>query len=136
MMKYSNLSLILTKTNNLLVKKRFLSTSSIKLSQVNAYTREYEQSIKKPDEFWQTKLNLIEWYKKPEKILNNANSPFEKWFVNGQLNAAYNCLDVHVQNGFGNQIAIIHDSPVTNTINKITYKQLYDEVSDFFLYYF
>jgi propionyl-CoA synthetase len=49
-------------------------------------------------------------------------------FVNGSLNAAYNCLDVHVKNGHGEQVAVIHDSPLTNTIEKVTYKQLLNEV--------
>ncbi len=48
--------------------------------------------------------------------------------MNGSLNASYNCLDVHVNNGYGEQIAVIHDSPLTNTLEKVTYKQLLNEV--------
>jgi hypothetical protein len=107
--------------------KRWLSVSSPLRRQL--FDKEYEESIKNPERFWAEKSKLIEWYKKPEKILDNTNSPFEKWFVNGETNAAYNCVDVHVKNGFGDQVAIIHDSPVTNTITKITYKELYEEVS-------
>lgn len=50
-------------------------------------------------------------------------------FVGGELNTCYNCIDRHVERGFGNQAAIIHDSPVTNTIRKITYKELMTEVN-------
>jgi propionyl-CoA synthetase len=49
-------------------------------------------------------------------------------FDDGELNASYNCVDIHVKNGFADQNAIIHDSPLTNTIEKITYKKLLDEV--------
>lgn len=52
-------------------------------------------------------------------------------YCNGELNASYNCVDVHVKNGLGNQNAIIHDSPLTNTIEHITYKELQEEVSLF-----
>jgi propionyl-CoA synthetase len=45
------------------------------------------------------------------------------------LNASYNCLDCHVKNGFGEQVAIIHDSPLTSCIENVTYKQLLDEVN-------
>ena len=114
------------------ISKRFLSISSIKLKSARQlFDNEYEESLKNPERFWAKKAKLIEWYKKPEKILDNTNSPFEKWFVNGELNASYNCLDVHVKNGFGSQIAIIHDSPVTNTISKISYKDLHEEVAKF-----
>ena len=49
-------------------------------------------------------------------------------FINGQTNATHNCLDVHVANGFGDEVAMIHDSPVTGVVSKLTYKQLLDEV--------
>ena len=52
-------------------------------------------------------------------------------FVGGELNTCYNCLDRHVERGFGSQPAIIHDSPVTNTIRKISYKELLSEASGF-----
>ena len=51
-------------------------------------------------------------------------------FVGGELNTCYNCLDRHVERGFGSQPAIIHDSPVTNTIRKISYKELLSEACD------
>jgi len=51
-------------------------------------------------------------------------------FIGGELNTCYNCLDRHVERGFGSQPAIIHDSPVTNTIRKISYKELLSEACD------
>jgi propionyl-CoA synthetase len=49
-------------------------------------------------------------------------------YCGGMLNASYNCLDIHVKNGFGEQEAIIHDSPLTSVIEKWTYKQLLEQV--------
>lgn len=123
-LKNLNIKCCFTRFNKLI----YLTT---KQQQQQLYDIEYKESINNPEEFWLKKSNLIEWFKRPEKILDRSNSPFDKWFVNGQLNAAYNCLDVHVNNGHGDQIAIIHDSPVTNTIKNISYKQLHEEVARF-----
>lgn len=110
-------------------EKRELTTTTF--VRQKTFDTEYSESIKNPEEFWFKKSNLIEWFKRPEKILDRSNTPFDRWFVNGQLNASYNCLDVHVNNGYGDQIAIIHDSPVTDSIKKISYKSLHEDVSKF-----
>lgn len=96
----------------------------------SSYATEYRESVENPESFWRSKMDLIEWFKKPEHILVR-NPPFDKWYSNGLVNASYNCLDVHVERGFSNQTAIIHDSPLTNKTEKITFKELLDEVSYF-----
>lgn len=113
----------------ILTSLKHLKTRPPILSQryLSNYASEFKRSIENQEEFWESKLDLIEWYKKPEKILVR-NPPFDRWYVKGKVNASYNCLDVHVDHGFGNQTAIIHDSPLTNSTEKITYKQLLDEV--------
>ena len=124
MQRFVNLKLkyFITKINKRCIKTK----ESQKLFDI-----EYNESIINPKEFWFKKLNSIEWFKRPEKILDNSKSPFDRWFVNGMVNASYNCLDVHVKNGHGHQLAIIHDSPVTNSIKKISYKELHEDVSKF-----
>jgi len=54
-------------------------------------------------------------------------------FVGGELNTCYNAVDRHVARGFGEQVAIIHDSPVTDSISKITYRELQTQVGCSFL---
>lgn len=56
-------------------------------------------------------------------------------FVGGELNICYNAIDRHVENGRGDQIAIIHDSPVTNTKEFITYKEVLEQVSPLGLFF-
>ena len=56
-------------------------------------------------------------------------------FVGGELNTCYNCVDRHVENGFGHQTAIIHDSPVTNVIHKLSYQELLEQVLLLYYYY-
>jgi propionyl-CoA synthetase len=95
------------------------------------YEAVYRRSIDKPEEFWGEAAEDLVWFKRWDKVLDNSESPFTKWFVGGELNTCYNCIDRHVERGFGSQPAIIHDSPVTNTVRTITYKQLLSEVAQF-----
>jgi propionyl-CoA synthetase len=91
----------------------------------------YNESINKPDVFWGKAAEEIKWVKKWDKVLDDSNKPFYRWFAGGELNTCYNALDYHVENGRGDQTAIIHDSPVTNSVTKISYKELLESVSKF-----
>ena len=62
-------------------------------------------------------------------MLDDINPPFYRWFAGGVVNTCYNALDYHIDNGIGDQLALVYDSPVTNTIKKYTYNQLRDEVN-------
>jgi len=95
------------------------------------YQEIYQRSIKDAKGFWSEVANDIFWYKKPTKILNSDNPPFYKWYQDGITNTCYNAIDLHVKNGNGEKIAIIYDSPITNSQKKITYAQLKDQVSIF-----
>lgn len=97
------------------------------------YSETYLRSIEGPDEFWGeiAAPPMIHWDKPFEKVLDNSNPPFTKWFSGGYLNACYNCVDRHVLAGNGSKVAIIHDSPLTNTIRKVTYQEIYDTVKIF-----
>ena len=91
----------------------------------------YEESINKPEDFWQNISNDIFWYKKPTKILNKDNPPFYKWFNDGVTNTCYNALDLHIDQGRGDKTALIYDSPITKNKKKFSYKELRENVSKF-----
>jgi propionyl-CoA synthetase len=91
----------------------------------------FSRSVDKPEEFWAEAAKGIDWYKECDKVLDSSNPPFYRWFKGGKMNTCYNAIDRHVKNGRGDQVAIIYDSPVTNTITKITYKELLEKVSVF-----
>ncbi len=95
------------------------------------YDEVFQRSVNNPEEFWAEAAKDITWYKEPEKILDSSNAPFYKWFPGGKMNTCYNAVDRHVENGRADQTAIIYDSPVTNTIKKISYKELQTMVSKF-----
>ncbi|MCF8093212.1 MAG: propionyl-CoA synthetase [Desulfotignum sp.] len=97
----------------------------------NLYDQAHEQSIKDPEGFWGPIAQDCHWYKKWDKVLDDANTPFFRWFVGGETNTCYNAVDLHVDEGRGDQAAIIYDSPVTDTITTYTYNDLKDQVSRF-----
>ena len=91
----------------------------------------FSRSVDKPEEFWAEAAKGIDWFKECDTVLDSSNPPFYRWFKGGKMNTCYNAIDRHVKNGRGDQVAIIYDSPVTNTIKKITYKELLEKVSLF-----
>ena len=94
------------------------------------YINEYLRSLDDPDGFWgEIGAQMVHWDRPFEKVLDNTNEPFTKWFTGGYLNACYNAIDRHVIAGKGDKVAIIHDSPLTNTVRHVTYQELYDTVS-------
>jgi len=98
---------------------------------VNLYDEAFERSINDPNGFWGEVAESCYWYKKWDRVLDDSNKPFYRWFVGGEINSCYNALDIHIENGRGEQIALIYDSPVTDTIKKFTYLELRDNVATF-----
>ncbi|MBM4146852.1 MAG: propionyl-CoA synthetase [Nitrospira sp.] len=95
------------------------------------YEELFQRSISDPEGFWGEAAEAITWHKKWDKVLDSSNPPFYRWFTGGEMNTCYNALDRHVEDGRGDQTAIIYDSPVTGTIRKISYRDLLDQVSRF-----
>ncbi len=95
------------------------------------YEELFKQSIQDPEGFWGNAAREIAWYRKWDSVLDDSNPPFYKWFTGGELNTCYNAVDRHVEGGRAEQVAIIYDSPVTGTKEKITYRELQDRVSRF-----
>ena len=97
----------------------------------SSFKQIYDQSINKPEEFWQNVSEDIFWFKKPTQILNKDKPPFYKWFCDGVTNTCYNALDIHIDQGRGERIALIYDSPITGNKKKFTYNGLKEKVSRF-----
>ncbi|HSG53592.1 MAG TPA: propionyl-CoA synthetase [Rheinheimera sp.] len=97
----------------------------------SAYQQEYLHAIEAPQTFWQQQADQLCWYKAPRNILQQQDANHYQWFEDGVLNTAYLALDYHVEQGRGEQTALIYDSPVTNTKQQFTYRALRDEVAQF-----
>ncbi|MBU4276655.1 MAG: propionyl-CoA synthetase [Proteobacteria bacterium] len=93
------------------------------------YEEVFRRSMQDPDGFWGEAAENITWVKKWDKVLDDSNKPFYRWFTGGELNTCYNAVDRHVLAGRGDQAAIIYDSPVTGVVQEITYSQFQDQVS-------
>jgi propionyl-CoA synthetase len=95
------------------------------------YSEIYQYALNKPEEFWAEAAEDLVWQKRWDNILDNSASPFTKWFSGGKINTCYNALDLHVESGRGDQAAIIYDSPVTETQQTLSYRELLSRVSAF-----
>jgi propionyl-CoA synthetase len=93
------------------------------------YQDVYRRSIADPDGFWREAAQQIDWLKPFDRVVDTSRSPFSAWFSGGMLNTCYNALDRHVAGGRADQFALIHDSPVTGTVTKLTYREMLDRVS-------
>ena len=93
------------------------------------YKEIYTESIEKPAKFWKEQADAIEWYNKPEVILSEDENGYPLWYKDGELNICYLALDKHIQDGRGDQIAFIYDSPVTQNIKKYTFSEVKTEVA-------
>ncbi|MDD5758025.1 MAG: propionyl-CoA synthetase [Desulfobulbaceae bacterium] len=98
---------------------------------MGSYDEIFRKSIEEPVAFWKEAAEAIDWYKKCDRILDDSRPPFYRWFPNGEINTCFNALDRHVRDGLGDQVALIYDSPVTNTVKHITYRQMLDRVARF-----
>ncbi|NRA83950.1 MAG: propionyl-CoA synthetase [Gammaproteobacteria bacterium] len=89
----------------------------------------YSQSINQPEQFWADAAQAISWSKPWDKVLDDSNIPYYRWFKGAKLNTCYNAVDRHVEDGIGDQTAIIYDSPVTDTKQKISFSELQQQVA-------
>ena len=94
-----------------------------------SYQEIYDRSISDPDGFWAEAADAISWDKKWDVVLDDSNAPVYRWFKGARLNTCYNALDIHIENGRGEQPALIYDSPVSNTKKTYSYSELRDEVA-------
>jgi len=93
------------------------------------YKETYKLSMEHPEEFWEKAAENIVWDKKWDQVLDDSDAPFYHWFKGGMLNTCYNAVDRHVDEGRADQTAIIYDSPVTDTKQSYTFRELQDEVA-------
>src|SRR5436189_1765873 len=130
----SNFTSILQENRVFPPRKEFSAGAHIK--SLAQYQRMYNESVKSPEKFWgkQAKNELI-WFKPWKKVLE-WKEPFAKWFVGGQLNASYNCLDRHLGTPIANKAALIWEGEPASPgrpgeERTLTYKQLHREVCRF-----
>jgi len=93
------------------------------------YNEVYEGWKQDPEGFWMAQAEAIDWDEPPSKALFDDQSPLYEWFRDGLVNTCWNAVDRHVAAGHGDRVAIIHDSPITGTKQRITYAELQARVA-------
>ena len=102
------------------------------IDSLKKYETLYNESIQSPEKFWGKKAERLNWYKKWNKT---SRFDFVKgeieWFTGGEINASYNCLDRHIEDGFGDDIAIVWEGNDLDHSRSFTYNELLEKVSEF-----
>ncbi|MFN3524790.1 MAG: propionyl-CoA synthetase [Paracoccus sp. (in: a-proteobacteria)] len=93
-----------------------------------AYRDIYDAWKADPEGFWLQAADRIDWTRPPDRAFFDQG-PAGEWFADAMGNTCWNAVDRHVEAGHGDRTAIIHDSPVTGTIHKLTYRELRDRVA-------
>ncbi len=97
----------------------------------NSYDQEYAASVNAPIDFWFDKAAALPWFKKPTPTMTHDQNGQQLWFADAELNTCYMAIDYHVEQGRGEQIAVIYDSPVTGQKQQYTYAQMQEWVAKF-----
>jgi len=92
------------------------------------YAEIHERSLRDPQGFWAEAAKEIDWFEPAKKVFDPSMGIYGRWFAGGVVNSCFNAVDRHVKGGRAEQLALIHDSPLTNQITTLTFAQLQQEV--------
>lgn len=96
---------------------------------MSKYHETYQNWRDDPEGFWEQAAAEIDWVRPWDTVFDPNKGVYGRWFVGAECNTCYNCLDRHVENGRGDQPALIYDSPITDTKLTFTYAELLSEVA-------
>ena len=114
--------------DNLLAEDRTFPPSDEFAAQANLKAEAYDRAAADPDAFWAEQANRLSWSTPFTQVLDWSDAPHAKWFADGKLNVAYNCVDRHVEAGNGDTVAIHWEGEPGDT-RTITYAELQQEVA-------
>src|SRR5215469_8543169 len=97
---------------------------AMNIRETSRYHEVYARSMADPEGFWAEAAREIDWIAPAKKIFDPSEGPYGRWFTGAVVNTCYNALDRHVAAGRGEQVALIHDSPLAETLTKITYASM------------
>lgn len=98
---------------------------------MRTYNQVYTHWKNEPEDFWAEAAKALVWDKHPEQVFDGTAGTYGRWFVDGRCNTCFNAVDRHVEEGRGQQTAIIYDSPVTETKRQYSYAELQQAVATF-----
>ena len=113
---------------NLLHEDRVFPPTTEFAEQANGTSALYDEAAADRLDFWAREANRLHWEEPFTEVLDWSQAPFARWFVGGTLNVAYNCVDRHVEDGYGDQVAIRFEGEPGDR-RDVTYAELQVEVS-------
>jgi len=116
-----------TTLSNLLHEERRFPPPAALVADANATAAAYDAAKEDREAFWAAQARRLSWARSWDQVLDWSNPPFARWFVGGQLNVAYNCVDRHVEAGNGDKVAYHWEGEPGDT-HTITYADLRREV--------
>ena len=99
------------------------------VEEIETYAETYARSLRDPAGFWASEAERVPWFRAPTRMLEQDEQGVWRWFTDGEMNTAYVALDQHVDAGRGDQLALIYDSPVTSTIQRLSFRELRDRTA-------
>ena len=96
---------------------------------MSKYLDTFNKSITDKENFWREVAEDVIWYEPFDEVLHTDGPPFYQWFKGGKINTCYNALDRHVDEGNGDRLALIYDSPITGNKSTYTYSVMRDRVA-------
>jgi acetyl-CoA synthetase len=114
--------------SNLSREERTFPPSEEFAAQANVTQETFDEAAQDRLAFWEQAADRLDWAERWDQVLDWSNPPFAKWFVGGKLNAAYNCVDRHVEAGNGDRVAFHWVGEPVDDKRTITYADLKDEV--------
>ncbi|MBC9734209.1 acetate--CoA ligase [Nocardioides marmotae] len=115
--------------SNLLKEDRRFEPPTDLAADANLKEEAYARAAEDREAFWAEQAERLDWTQKWDQVLDWSNPPFAQWYVGGKLNAAYNCVDRHVEAGRGDKVAIHWVGEPVDDKRSITYAELQAEVS-------
>ena len=91
------------------------------------YPQVYARWKADPIGFWREAADSIDWFQRPRIVFDPEAGVYGRWYPDGMCNTCHNALDRHVAAGHGERIALIHDSPLTGSVRKLSYAELLEE---------
>jgi propionyl-CoA synthetase len=91
----------------------------------------HRRSLEDPEAFWAEAARGVDWVEPWERVLDGSRAPLYRWFTGGRLNTCFNAVDRHVERGRADQLALVYDSPMTDTVATFTFRELRDAVATF-----
>jgi acetyl-CoA synthetase len=115
---------------DLLDQERFEPPEDFASAALVTDTSEHERAADDPPGWWAEQAKALHWFEEWDTVVDDSDPPFYKWFQGGKINASYNCLDRHVENGLGSRVAF-HWRGEEGEERDVTYEELLRDVKRF-----